>query len=530
MSTRWNYIKIFTRLSSLISSKFNLLVCTFDRNNIAVSDMMIATASSAADRVNKCIHLDLSDDGRAMSMIESAVSKEFPDRQAYPCIFISASATITMFIDIVTEDVNTRTLNGGFVFISSTPISGRVSVPTRSKFTVTSDILAEDFHVIYVIRNDRSVVKMVLQTEDEKWFNLLSRQIRSIIESVFLLPDMPQQSHAMVTRISSDPSWTAIFTHVSHNPNPQFNYETMETLGDKVMSLVFVNRLVNEEQNGNIDPNLITDIHKEILSRNKQNIMGQHLGFHKLIRSGVQIDEAIIEDVVEAFFGNLFTVTNRLTNSKFGFLVCQHVFNLILKNSFPDLNIFEIKKDPQTVLDQMFQKLGWGHPEFEYDKSACRSTITLSPEALTGISRMDVSTRVHGNIIGYSEGINKKDAEKKACVIAIDCLKKTWGIDQKYIRSAVKERLLADPRYTEAYTKALRKATASGFTDIYVQRKAKNRTQYYIVTGIRSDESESNLFSYHCDEWNKSEGNLDSQINALNTYLRHEQNVYCHRV
>jgi hypothetical protein len=249
--------------------------------------------------------------------------------------------------------------------------------------------------------------------------------------------------------------------------------------------------------------------------------MGHQLEFHKLIRSTVQIDEAIVEDVVEAFFGNLFTLSNRLGNStppSLGFSLCCVVFDFVFKKSFPALNILDIKKDPQTVLDQMFQKLGWGHPEFVYDKTIMRSTVRLSHEASEKLK-----ATCGNQVIGQSEGSNKKDAERKACILAIDFLKKTWNIDQKYIKRAVRDRLMSDPRYLNAHSMAMSKAYQLGFADIYVQRKSKNRVQYYIVTGVKPDESECALSTYVFQD-NKSgdrqEGNhLDGQINALSSYV-----------
>jgi len=432
--------------------------------------------------------------------------------------------TVAMFINIVTDD-NSKAIDGYVLIYPTNP--GRLLIPARSKYNVGTERITEDLYVSHVISinignessssSSTSVAKKITATVSDPWRDNIAKKIHwLLIESI---KDKKIVSEKVISEIANNESWKAIFTHVSFNPDPSNNYETMETLGDKVMSLVFVNRLVNEEKNTRkpIDPNTITDIHKEILSRPKQKIMGQFVEFDKLIRSSVTVDDAIIEDVIEAFFGNLFSLTNMLTQNNYGFIVCSLVFTYIFKNTFPDLDIYEIKKDPQTILDQMFQKLGWGHPEFEYDKINARSTIIIPDDVMSKLPRPPFlySTKV----LATAEGINKKDAEKKASIMAIDFLKANWGIDHKFIKEAVRERLMMDSRYESAYNKAMIKARKASLVDLYVQKKAKHRIQYYIVTGIKEDGNELALFSYKFED-GKTESNVEGQINALTSYAK----------
>lgn len=332
----------------------------------------------------------------------------------------------------------------------------------------------------------------------------------------------------LVHKISMAREWMSVFTHQSVDPTPRANYEAFETLGDKVLSLSLIHYLLStNDPTRIIDSNGLTDSHKDILSNVRQPAMAAVMGLnqHGLIRSSVSIDDQMLEDVQEAFFGCLFTVANKLTEgSNQGLPICEALFRVILQETFPQLDPWSVPKDPQTTLDQVFIKMNWGHPIRIYDEETKVTTIRLTRDAHSFLESVGPKIKMDRPFIVGPKSADKTSSARAAAELALSSLKLGWGIDSRYASMTVRARLMRDERYAKVQREALKVAEKMGFTDIYVARRAKNHNQLYAVMGVRPDDSEAQLhiYKYQSPESRDTEEDtgLSTRVAAYITALR----------
>ncbi len=527
MTSRGNYIKVFTRLFNLLGNrKYSLLIECNDEEKINIVDDLLAVAEDDDDHVT-------SPGDEIEEVPKVLITVGLPIQVGLEKILNNEDlAAILMFhgddaniqqLDIKQRPkfmVGTNCLDGKISMYITHVVRKKLPSTTPSAAAISASASASSLNLEHHHPLQEEDEDPKIDEEEERWFNNVKDTVLDLLISASC-HDRYDFSIDFLTSVSKDVSWKAAFTHVTFDPEFNRNYETLETLGDKVMSVAFINLLINEEsisQRGGkyIDSNVITDIHKEILSHDNQCKMGRTVGFDRLIRSLVAPDVSIIEDVTEAFFGNLFSLTNRLTNGTQGSSLCTIVFHHIFKKAFQDMNVFEIDKDPKTILDQMFPKLDWGKPEFIYHKTSSTSVIKFPLSAVNNLKKDFVDTLPVNRIIATYKGQDKKDAEKKASIIALNFLRDMWGVDRKYVKKFTHEKMILDPRYQNAHLTALQKASKQGYDNIYVQRKAKRRVQYYIVMGVKQD-IETAVFAYRSQD-GKPEGNIDGHIHALLAY------------
>lgn len=327
----------------------------------------------------------------------------------------------------------------------------------------------------------------------------------------------------LIHKISMDKDWTAVFTHQSSNPTPRSNYESFETLGDKILNVCLVHYLFSNGKT--IDSNGFTDSVKEILSRPRQSAMAISMGLNEkgLIKSDVSVGREILEDIYEAFFGCLFTVANRLVDGgNQGLPLCELLFRRVLHEVYPDLDPWSVPKDPQTTLDQIFIRLEWGHPIISYDDETRVTTIRLTRDAQNFLSSMGPGfNRDKPLAIGPREE-DKQSSARAASEIALATLKNNWGITTRYASMVVRSRLMRDERYASVQREALKIAESMGYTDIYVARRAKNHNQLYAVMGVSPDDSETQLHIYKYETGKNLGGGEDmsTRVAAYITALR----------
>jgi dsRNA-specific ribonuclease len=418
--------------------------------------------------------------------------------------------------------------------VVATPVARPMTEPIRdprwkqvSRVIVEPEIMrTQPGMVPQVARPDslgwESMVQIVVERELSK---LLPPRIGREQQQVTQLGDglVVRVWPEIIRRISEDHDWTTVFTHQSVDPTPRANYEAFETLGDKILAAAHVHYLFS---NGpTLDSNGITDSVKEILSRPRQSAMAVVMGFDQrgLIRSTVSVGEEILEDVYEAFFGCLFTVANRIIeDGNQGLSLCELLFRRVLKESFPDLDPWSVPKDAPTTLDQIFIRLGWGHPIVMYNEETRVATIRLTAEAITHLEGLGATFKRDRAFIVGPRAVDKPAATKAAAELALAALKSNWGIDTKYASLKVREKLMQDDRYAIVQRQALEVAKKMGYVDVYVARKAKNHNQLYAVLGVKPNDSEVQLHVYKYETGKNLGGGEDmsTRVAAYITALR----------
>lgn len=327
----------------------------------------------------------------------------------------------------------------------------------------------------------------------------------------------------LIHNISKDREWTVVFTHQSVEPTPRRNYESLETLGDKVLGVCLVHYLF---ANGKpIDSNGFTDSLKEILSRPRQAEMATSMGLDLpgLIRSSVAVGPEMLEDVYEAFFGCLFTVANRLVEGgNQGLPLCELLFRRVLHEAFPELDPWSVPKDPQTTLDQIFIRMEWGHPIVSYNEETRVTTIRFTRDAISYLETLGPAFPRDRPLAVGPKAIDKQASARAAAEIALNVLKTNWGITTRYASLVVRSRLMKDERYAAVQREALAVAEKMGYSDIYVARRAKNHNQLYAVMGVMPDDTETQLHIYKYETGKNLGGGEDmsTRVAAYITALR----------
>ena len=178
--------------------------------------------------------------------------------------------------------------------------------------------------------------------------------------------------------------WSRVFTHKSINADPRKNYETTEFFGDKAMNYtfsIFVYKLFGDAINQANGTLLIN----KYMSKEFQAEVAERLGLVEYVRfdpESPNVTESVKEDVIEAFFGCLDMLANDRLGVGMGTVYC---FNL-MKHIFNDIKIVleDIQKDPVTLLKELFEKFGWGIPQYLMGNSDDPKIVGMKVEVRNG--------------------------------------------------------------------------------------------------------------------------------------------------
>lgn len=147
--------------------------------------------------------------------------------------------------------------------------------------------------------------------------------------------------------------WIKTFSHESYNKT--YNYESIETVGDALLSYAFKKFLIRNH-NG-ISPNDMTNYTHHYLAKNYMgNILGRSMKIHRwaLVGKGAQMNKSIVEDITEAMLTTLDDIADSIQDG-LGALIAYKLVSLI----FSDVELDpKIARGPdKTLLDQYSSRL-----------------------------------------------------------------------------------------------------------------------------------------------------------------------------
>ena len=241
---------------------------------------------------------------------------------------------------------------------------------------------------------------------------LVSHKVSTDYSVIDILTDMPV----------IEEYWVKCFTHSSIDPVN--NYEMFEYIGDKSLSYNFVKYAYGRfgsrlnEKNGT----LLTITY---MSKLYQSGLSAKMGLPELLRYDPEVPDASIhmkEDLFEAFAGCLDIVGDNKLQLGVGSLL---VYNLLL-SLFKDtrIDIDDIKKDPRTILKEIYDKMGWGELKYRVTES---DKPELGPYK---VAIVNISGEVYGEAYG-----SEKHAYNEASIRALEYLESqgiTWDSADKY--------------------------------------------------------------------------------------------------
>ena len=102
--------------------------------------------------------------------------------------------------------------------------------------------------------------------------------------------------------------WRTCFTHVSYDPNYDKNYESLESVGDKILSYTFKTYLYGKYDK--ITASQLNNLDQHYMSTHLQALVSSKMGLSNWLRVKGDVpkgSEKIKEDLLEAFFGTIET-------------------------------------------------------------------------------------------------------------------------------------------------------------------------------------------------------------------------------
>jgi dsRNA-specific ribonuclease len=255
---------------------------------------------------------------------------------------------------------------------------------------------------------------------------ILVGKVREIL-STFITD--PEHLAYFLSENSVEKYWKRTFTHKSVNPN--YNYETLEFYGDKVMNYAFAMYLYQRfgseinQTNGTLLMNIY--VYKQYQAK-----IANNLGLKDYIYINPNIPTPnvnIREDVVEAFFGSINQIGDEIQMG-LGYVYCYNFITVIYNEV--DINPSSIPIGPKTVLNQIYAKMGFGEPRYMVEKT---------DDPRLGEFKVSIVNR-NGDVISTAYG-SKPAAEVEAARLAIEKLK-SEGITEETANEEKINRLKAN--------------------------------------------------------------------------------------
>lgn len=361
----------------------------------------------------------------------------------------------------------------------------------------------------------------VVDTEEEvKWVNgLLKFLYDDILPHAVTDPKM----RSMLVSASAARIWIPAFTHSSYNPNDGENYEVLEKLGDSVMKLNFTWYMI--KRYSNINEGQLGRLSDHYLSKEFQANLSNSYGFSEYILTNLDLSIHVREDVLEAFFGALFTASEiflpkfqistsssplprdsgRLSLSAIKVSpacdVCYKFLSSIFDSGNIIIDLSLVLGPPTNQVKEIFEKMGWGNTnnviqEIESEDRLANGeftiTLKLTDRFLEWIHRYNLQhpTRkvvIKNRIFARVTESTLKVAKKRAYFNGLEYLK-TKGITLNWAEAMKTAAPTTDPYLVEYYPLAKARAIKEGMVKI-IFSKGKEGSKVLFTQLLGVDEN-----------------------------------------
>mgnify|MGYP003641849113 CR=1 FL=1 len=146
--------------------------------------------------------------------------------------------------------------------------------------------------------------------------------------------------------------WRCCFTHITYDPED--NYETLESVGDKVLSYTFKTMLY--QRFPDITASELNNLDQHYMSTHLQSLMSAKMGLTNWLRVNGEVpktSEKIREDLYESFFGTIDTIMIKKYGLGYGVRICMKFMEKIF-----DIGFNRDIEPAKTFVFQMFERLG----------------------------------------------------------------------------------------------------------------------------------------------------------------------------
>lgn len=385
----------------------------------------------------------------------------------------------------------------------------------------------------------------------ESWTNLLKARITELLslpmdvgtKQVIVVGDRAQRDLLISDKLLPGESeggrsamdvWRACFTPAIVDVRPGHNYEVLETNGDSVIQSVTFS-LLTEKFPGSITDEKLTLFKSVHLSKHVMAYISRQFKLPELLHpktpSDMRNSESMAEDILEALFGTVNILVNRIFGTGKGALVAT---KLVLRMYGPErFDIGALRKNPTTAFKEINEELGWLKRGVAITKSVINVVMSrvedrhVATMYIVGTEILD-GLRSRGRVISASDvfatGIGDSEAEASDNMYenAVNEYR-TVGIDERFIQESKRQRELARWKNENLVVEStvnqfLKKLGAQGFVDwkFYIPSKdlyqAGSVRRFVRLIGITPDGTEVPL--------NMAGGSSDKRAiaNAVSNY------------
>lgn len=227
--------------------------------------------------------------------------------------------------------------------------------------------------------------------QEPLWVNnlsLLQDKIASILENV-VEPDLLKE-------ILDENDWRLAFTHKSADPKE--NNSTFAVYGMETIKFVFLQYL-REKFGNRLDADKLTLLQNKYINNKSFADLAEDLELIEYVRYDPNRCRSDEDMIIRAFFGCLYN----MFNGNDGYTYCYDLIEFL----FSDITDV-IEKDAKSQLKEIYEKMGWGTPQYIMNKSKNQCII---------------KSKI-GKVVGIGSGSRKIDAEIAASKNALDRLTK----------------------------------------------------------------------------------------------------------
>lgn len=315
---------------------------------------------------------------------------------------------------------------------------------------------------------------------ETEWYEGLRNFLRETLKMI-----LPSERHReQMVSYEAMEVWVPCFTHESFNPNVGMNYEELELVGDHAMEYNFIMYLYLTIPD--VTRAQMSELKSRYISKVFQAEVGRKWGLDRWVRTRVEKNIHINEDLLESFFGAVNIVADKVFKFGAGTGLCYNMIIKIFEDVDIDLSAARVK--PKTQMKEAFEKLKWGKP-VEITRASTDGSVTASvsftDEAMKMLREYGVS--ITNATLSIEQGSSKKVAFEKAYQVALENMEK-MGINDRWIESVRNEREIKNPRLVPYTQRVKVKSEQEGYKSVTLKKVQTTSAGAYVqLIGTKRD-------------------------------------------
>ena len=276
-------------------------------------------------------------------------------------------------------------------------------------------------------------------TDPEGWFKGLRYYLYNNILPKCISPDDPNIDSIKKKMVNEEAMgiWMIAFTHKSVEPSKLKNYDPLEKMGDPVMKTTFDSAVIQKYPD--IDEYTLSTMNSLYISKPIQREKSVELGLSKWLRRVVPITIHIDEDMIEAVFGALLKIGDRVIGKGNGYSLASNLNMSVYK--IDEIDIETVRAHPKSIMKEIIEKMHWAKGSSlkfnEIEKTETsddnQSIMSIYLPKLARQYLDSIRKPYHeGGLIGRGQGMDKKTAMIIAYKQATDNMRDWYGITREW--------------------------------------------------------------------------------------------------